>query len=150
MPRGAHLPDVATKESRAKGAYAANKARTEKRERLIALAEEKLENALERAVGVYVEGMEAKGSVVARDGDIHETDDHRTRISAADRVTDRILGKAIQRTELTGAGGGPVVLENDVSPDSARAILRGLAGQRSRGPGDAANGHAAPDEVHSS
>lgn len=154
MPRGEHLNKpggAATRETRAKGAHAANKARTEKRERLIRLAEEKLENALDSAIDVYVDGLKAGVVTVAETDDGQEIidTDHRTRISAADRIADRAMGKPVQRTELTGAGGGPVVLENDVSPDSAAAILAGLGGRVGIGPGHAANGDAAPDEVHS-
>ena len=149
MPRGENLADVRTRETQSKGGHARAANIRARREAAEERAIERMAAKLDRAVEVYVEGMEATGSVVARDGDVHETDDHRTRITAADRIADRIMGKPVQRTELTGAGGGPVVLENDVSPDSAAAILAGLGGRVGIGPGHAANGHAAPDEVHS-
>lgn len=142
-------PHELTNEDRAKGgrnrAERIRQRRAEAEER----AAQKLDAALDKAVARYVEALDA-GELVVREGDDGEpavVTDHRTRIQAADRITDRLLGKPTQHTELTGADGGPVVVENDVNADAAETILAGLeaAGLVA---GRAANGDAPADEVH--
>lgn len=54
----------------------------------------KLDGALERAIGVFIDAMEAEDQI----GPAHET-----RIRAAAQVVDRVLGRATQRTEVSGS-----------------------------------------------
>lgn len=68
-------------------------------------------------------------------------------LRAATEILDRTIGKPVQRTELTGADGGPVVVENDVNADTAEAILVGLEGAGLIA-GRATNGDAPADEIH--
>lgn len=138
MPRGEHRAANLTPELRAKGARAANESRTAKRLEREAEAQQIWSDALRAAAQAYVDGLAAGTVTVAKDGDeeIIATD-HDTRIKAADRITDRMLGRPVQRTELSGPDEGPIVLENDVDADRAAAIFgalesRGLIARGSR------------------
>lgn len=141
--------DHATAESRSRGGLARAAKIRERREEVERIAMEKMEGALEKAVGRYVDALDA-GTVTVREQDGEEVidTDHKMRVQAADRIADRIMGKPVQRTELTGAGGGPVVLENDVDAATASRILAGLGGRVGAGSRDASNGDASADEVH--
>lgn len=91
-----------TTEDRARGGRNRGEALRKKRAELERKAEEKLESALERAATVYVEALEAEAGLFTKEGELHTTVDHRTRIQGADRINDRLLGKPIQKTELSG------------------------------------------------
>lgn len=119
--------------------------RRAKREAREEKAAEELSKALERAVTVLAEAMYAESFAIGEEGVVGLGPAHTTRVRAAAQVLDRVLGRATQRTELLGAGGGPIVLEHDVSGSDAAAILRGLAERGLIRPGVASNGDAPAD-----
>lgn len=147
MPRH-ELTDEERSRGGKKGGPARAEAIAKRRAEAEERASEKLDAALDRAITRYVEALDAGVYETVGDGEERMVvSDHDTRIKAADRITDRLLGKPTQHTELTGADGGPVVLENDVDADRAAAIFaaleeRGLIARGSR------NGDSAADEVH--
>jgi hypothetical protein len=55
------------------------------------------------------DALEATKSYVTN-GELVTVPDHATRIKASEAIADRLEGKAAQRTEITGAGGGPLEL----------------------------------------
>lgn len=76
--------------------------------------------------------------------------DERVRQSAATEIIEWELGKASQRTELTGADGGPVVIElSELSDDELERIARGEAVAAGAGKrrDRAAQTQAQPDDV---
>jgi hypothetical protein len=140
LPRGDNLPKVRTKATQAKGGRArAAKLRAD-REELERLAREKLEDALDRAAGVFVEALEAEGVVVVGTGEDaapHYFPLHAVRIRAADKVFDRIIGRPVQAIRHSGPDGGPLEVEVDV-----RSVLRGLADRGLIRPGPRGTGDA--------
>jgi hypothetical protein len=133
MPRGANVKQIATRESRAKGAAAANAARTRKREEREAKAEAKLSGALDKAITRYVEALDAELPVTVitrKDGSSVETGggpDYANRLKAADKIVDRLLGKPSQRHEH----GGQVDINVEVAEIRERLTSR-LADRASR------------------
>jgi hypothetical protein len=83
-----------TQADRSKAGHARAAAIRQRREEAEQRAAAVLDAALERAVGVFVEAMEAYGKQGA---------DHAVRIKAAAQVADRVLGRATQRTEVSGS-----------------------------------------------
>jgi hypothetical protein len=116
------MPHEFTDDERARGRAKRAENYRQKRE----AAEDLLADALERAAKVLVEAMEAQATVYAKDGDTYVETDHRIRVQAADKVLDRIVGKARQTIEHTGEGGGPVVVEHEVDVERALAGLAEL------------------------
>ncbi len=131
MPTGENLPTLDHAANGRKGGLArAEKIRAQKREDA-----ERIEQAW----------RERLDKMFARLDSILEGDDG-TALRAILAGMDRLAGRATERTELTGADGGPVVLENDVDADAAEKILRTL---EDRGlTRVSSNGDAPADEVH--
>lgn len=137
-----------TPEERARGAKAGGLARAAKYRRLRQQAEDELLDKIRDSVVALAEALTADATVYSKDGETYVAVDHPTRIRAAAQILDRALGKPVQRTELTGADSGPIVVEHDVSPDDARSVIRGLADRGLVRSGDSQNGHTPADEVH--
>ena len=76
---------------------------------------------------VELEDGGAKLYGTSKDGDVcvSDAEDLGAMIAAAERLQDRIYGRPKQQTELTGADGGPVMIEEppDAEAKSARAAL---------------------------
>jgi hypothetical protein len=77
--------------------------------------EELVEQNIEQWAKAYVDGLNADRAVVVGNGPtahVENVPDIPTRINAAEKLNDRILGKPRQSVEHTGADGGPIQTAN--------------------------------------
>lgn len=70
-----------------------------------------------RIAGVYLEALEAVRTVRFKGG-AYEEPDYATRLRAADAIANRAEGMPLARSELTGAGGGPITLAALLATDA--------------------------------
>jgi hypothetical protein len=117
-PRGGQVQLVATAETRLKGGLAYAEKRRKLKEEARQLLVERMAEKMGRACDVVDDAMEALANGEA---------DHRIRLAGADRVFDRVAGKAAQAVELSGGDGGPmqIVVRSafNVGNDSGPALL---------------------------
>jgi hypothetical protein len=79
--------------------------------------EEIVNDNLERIVGVYIDALEAtrlQGDELAPD--------HALRLRSSDALLDRVIGKPVTRTELSGSEGGPLTLAMLLADDARDTI----------------------------
>lgn len=106
--------------------------------RAIEVLREKIEAKADELIDVYFEAAKAERSYVVGSGDNAElvsAPDHPTRIKAVDSAFDRAFGKPGQALEVTGAGGGPVEINeeaflNDETRKKLDELARGLGSSR--------------------
>lgn len=70
----------------------------------------------ELVADAYLDALTATRTVRFKGGEVEEPD-YATRLRAADAVTNRLEGTPIARSELTGAGGGPLTLQALLAAD---------------------------------
>jgi hypothetical protein len=85
----------------------------------------------DKIIGAYIEGLEADKSLVVGNGPsahVASVPDIPTRITAAEKLTDRVVGKPRQSVEHSGPDGGPISTSHDLSGLSAQElrVLRAL------------------------
>lgn len=89
--------------------------------RITEMISEKVDAEADQILRVYIDAL------------YDETADHRTRMDAADRLLDRVLGRPKQGIELAGSDGealtpiGRLVVENPEVREAARAFRASLA-----------------------
>lgn len=71
----------------------------------------------EKVAAVYWKALDATKRVYLGDEWVDEPD-HNVRLKAADSILNRVEGTPVSRTELTGAGGGPITLAALLATDA--------------------------------
>jgi hypothetical protein len=109
------LPDSSRFGSPAQAAVAGSAPKPHKLGAREAMNEAFLEAAREHRdaiIAAYIDGLDAERTVVVGNGPSAFTEsvpDPPTRLTAAEKLTDRVIGKPRQGVEITGADGGPIV-----------------------------------------
>ena len=96
----------------------------ERRQQLLEIAQEYKRDAVARALQILEDSV-AEAARVKTKG-LKSRKEHIAQ-AAADSVLDRIMGKATQRQEITGAGGGPIETKDVSDLSDAEAGRRFMA-----------------------
>lgn len=90
-----------------------------------------VESRIDEVLAPYFEALTGAQLTTTHEGEVVVSDvaDLAARIAAAERLLDRVYGRPKQATELSGTGGGPLVLAG-ASDDELRNVAAAIAAKR--------------------